>query len=260
MVAASVRLSSHRRASEVASARSKRERILEMERRLVCAVALLAAFGFGCADESGAQMMQQAAPMPVTTAAPPPAPAPTQAAAPAPMAQQPPAPMPVPCGATMCQQPTSPLSALAGMFGGAAGAAGGLGGLTGGLGVPMAMACCLDATAGTCGLTAEAGGVCEPPAVPDPRCEGVMLPGPLAAFGAGLGAGCCTAANMCGVDGSVFGRGCVENSEASQMLSASPVGGFLMLPAPRGCDEAPVAAPAPMGMGMMGMQDADAGI
>jgi hypothetical protein len=136
---------------------------------------------------------------------------------------------PVPCGSKMCSAPASPLGMLGGAIPGLP--AGG----AGGLGIPMAMACCLDEATGSCGLTATAGGMCEPPATRDMRCMGVDL-GALAALAGNMGFGCCIN-NQCGVDGSAFGRGCVPAAEAKTMLAAQPlVGGLIMVPAPRACD------------------------
>jgi hypothetical protein len=48
--------------------------------------------------------------------------------------------------------------------------------------------------------------------------------------------GCCVA-NKCGLDGALFGRGCVENAEAKALLSAIPfVGGLITVPPARACD------------------------
>ena len=158
---------------------------------------------------------------------------------------------PVKCGTALCQQPTNPLTALLGLAGGLAG-----GGMTPAL--PMAMACCLDEAAGTCGLTAMAGGTCEAPAVVDDRCPRLEFPAPAglpfdigALLGPNVGAGCCTESGDCGLDGSLFGRGCVELSQAATMLggagmmdagTAAPggglggLGGMLMFPEPQRCD------------------------
>ncbi|HKU37841.1 MAG TPA: hypothetical protein VJR89_06835 [Polyangiales bacterium] len=148
-----------------------------------------------------------------------------------------PPPMPVPCGSNMCTPPTNPLSAL---LGGMA-----IPGLPTGAALPMAVACCVDQSKGTCGTAATAGAACEPPAVPDTRCPGLDL-GALGAAAGGLGglggasSGCCTPSNMCGLDGALFGRGCVENGEAKSMLGAIPfVGTLFNVPAPRACDAPP---------------------
>ncbi len=157
--------------------------------------------------------------------------------------------MPVPCGSNMCQPPAG-LGALAGGLGGAAGGLGGLGGA-----LPMPVACCLDDSAGTCGLAPMAGATCEKPAVPDDRCPGPDL-GALGALAGGMMAGCCTDDGMCGVDGATFGNGCVENSAAASMIMAVPlIGSFIMIPPPRPCD----ATGEDGGTMMMSGGDVDAG-
>lgn len=143
----------------------------------------------------------------------------------------PPPPEPVPCGSVQCTPPTSPLAGL-----GAAGIPG-LGDL-----LPAAEACCLDEAAGACGVTAQ-GAACEALAEPDTRCPSIDA----GAFGAllgNVGFGCCTEENLCGVDGAMFGRGCIENSQAGAELAAMGIGGFLTPPAAKGCDE-PLPEPEP---------------
>jgi hypothetical protein len=52
--------------------------------------------------------------------------------------------------------------------------------------------------------------------------------------------GCCTPANQCGLDGALFGQGCVENAAVDSMLSGIPfIGGLITVPAPRACDAEP---------------------
>jgi hypothetical protein len=105
-------------------------------------------------------------------------------------------------------------------------------------------ACCLDEQAGTCSSGPAAGGACDAVAVADERCPGVDLSA-LADLVGGLGdsakqamIGCCTH-DMCGLDGKLFGRGCVENADAKRMLSAVPViGPLISVPAPRACAQA----------------------
>jgi hypothetical protein len=150
-----------------------------------------------------------------------------------PVAGAPALPGPVPCGSSVCTPRPSPLTALLGPVGmGAAVPA-----------LPMPVACCLDVSTGACGTAAAEGAMCEVPAAPDTRCPGFDL-GALSAAAsggvAGLGnlmQGCCTPAGMCGLDGSIFGRGCVENGAARSMLSAIPVvGTLLMVPPPLMCN------------------------
>lgn len=111
-----------------------------------------------------------------------------------------------------------------------------------GLGIPGAptpVACCADQATGQCGSKLSAADACEPPATSDVRCPGVNL-GALGALAGGAAgdmmSGCCTESQQCGLDGALFGRGCVENGEAAGMLSAIPfVGGLIMVPAPKAC-------------------------
>src|SRR5436305_2114225 len=47
--------------------------------------------------------------------------------------------------------------------------------------------------------------------------------------------GCCTH-GACGLDGALFGRGCVENADAKRMLSSVPiVGALITVPLPAAC-------------------------
>ena len=124
----------------------------------------------------------------------------------------------------MCSQPANPLSALTG-------------GMPLPIALPMPVACCADESTGTCGTAAMAGAMCEIPATPDSRCPGISLGalGGAAAGGLGmLAGGCCTPSGQCGLDGMIFGRGCVDNSEVQGLLG--PLGGFIMLPVARACD------------------------
>ena len=153
-------------------------------------------------------------------------------------------PKPVACGETMCYPPSNPLSGIIGMFGG-----GQLGGA-----IPMAVACCLDESAGKCGISTSPTATCEAPAVVDTRCPAANLGmlGPL--LGANSMAGCCID-NKCGQDGKIFGRGCVENSQAKAMVSAVPlVGSMFMFPASQACD-----APK-MSTDDAGVSDVDGGV
>ena len=92
---------------------------------------------------------------------------------------------PVPCGTTTCQ----PLGGgLAGM-------------LPGGLGAAIPPPCCADEAMGICGTMS--GGTCMPPPMPDARCPSRMF------FGMMI-ASCCTAGNICGVNASQLGLGCID--------------------------------------------------
>ncbi|HEX4477787.1 MAG TPA: hypothetical protein VH142_22015 [Polyangiaceae bacterium] len=109
---------------------------------------------------------------------------------------------PVPCGSKMCTAP-APLFA----------------------GFPSATACCVDATAGTCGTASPLmNGACAAPPAPDTRC-----PSSMTMFGTYTG--CCTN-NDCGLDVSSFGLGCVDTS--SSMASM-----FLGSVTPTHCDGTP---------------------
>ena len=136
--------------------------------------------------------------------------------------------MPVPCGSNTCSPPPNPLSGLLGGLGGMALPTGFL---------PTPVACCAEESTGTCGTAAMAGAACEIRATPDSRCPGLSLGALGAAAGglANLAGGCCTPSGQCGLDGMIFGRGCVDNSEVGSMLG--PLGGFVMLPTPRACDQ-----------------------
>jgi hypothetical protein len=85
----------------------------------------------------------------------------------------------------------------------------------------------------------SAGATCEAPAVADTRCPGINA-GALGALAGNMSmAGCCVD-NACGQDGALFGRGCVENTQAKGMISAIPlVGTLLTIPPSRACDAPP---------------------
>ena len=136
-----------------------------------------------------------------------------------------PAPPPLPpglaCGPVSCPQPLNIVGNL----------------LREALGVmtslPPTVACCLDSELGVCG-TSDAIDSCEPAAEPDPKCPGIDLSA-LAAIVGGLGAatpsgksGCCTH-DLCGIDGHIFGRGCIENEEMTKVVNALPVVGPLIV-------------------------------
>jgi hypothetical protein len=118
--------------------------------------------------------------------------------------------------------------------------------------VPDAVACCLDPATGACGSAAATDAMCEAPAIADARCPGIDLSA-LAALVGGLGdkaaaakVGCCTQGGMCGCDGALFGRGCVENSAVKSMLGSVPViGPLVKVPAPMACAEEPVMHKVP---------------
>lgn len=112
-------------------------------------------------------------------------------------------------------------------------------------GLPMTgaetVACCVDEGEGVCSAAASMGASCDTVAVSDDRCPGVDLSA-LADLVGGLFdmtrdamIGCCTH-DACGLDGKIFGRGCVENADAKRMLSAVPViGPLIKVPPPRPC-------------------------
>ena len=134
---------------------------------------------------------------------------------------------PVACGTAMCTPRPNPLTAF-------------LGGMGQTAGIPTPVACCVDEANGVCGIAATAGATCEVYATPDTRCPGIDLGAAAGGLGAalgGLGQGCCTPTNQCGLDGAIFGRGCVDNGQARSMLSAIPlVGSFIMVPPALACD------------------------
>jgi hypothetical protein len=142
----------------------------------------------------------------------------------------PPSP-PVACGATECARPQNLAADL----------------LTNVTGLPMTgaetVACCLDEEDGICSSAASLGASCDTVAVMDDRCPGVDLSA-LSDLVGGLFdstqdamIGCCTR-DACGLNGKIFGRGCVENAEAKRMLSVVPViGPLINVPAPRACDQ-----------------------
>jgi len=108
-------------------------------------------------------------------------------------------------------------------------------------GIPAPVACCVDENKGTCGTAAAPGAACEPVAVPDSRCPGIDLGalGAAAPGGETMTSGCCIA-DACGLDGALFGRGCVENGEAASMLSGIPlIGTLIAVPPARACDAPP---------------------
>jgi hypothetical protein len=127
------------------------------------------------------------------------------------------------CGTFLC---TGPMASLSSLFGGI---------------VAMPQPCCFDAEQGTCGYAANSGSTCEAIAVPDDRCPSIDLTASAgstlaAQLGVNSVAGCCMN-NMCGVDGALFGRGCIENSEAKVMLSGVPlIGGLVQVPDPQPCE------------------------
>jgi hypothetical protein len=142
----------------------------------------------------------------------------------------PPPPPPLACGPAECERPKNIAADL----------------LMGVTGLPMTgadtVACCLDEAAGICSAAASPGAACDTVAESDNRCPGVDLSA-LADLVGGLVdstrdamIGCCTH-GACGLDGRIFGRGCVENAEAKRMLSVVPViGPLISVPAPRACD------------------------
>jgi hypothetical protein len=122
----------------------------------------------------------------------------------------------VPCGVTMCMGMSIP------------GLPPGAGGMFGAL---LPQPCCLDASMNKCGQSSM-GGACMPPPPPpvtDSRCP------PLMVFGMSM-PGCCID-NMCGVNASLLGMGCLENGKAAMGGGMLPI----MYPPPQACD-----APPPM--------------
>lgn len=133
----------------------------------------------------------------------------------------------VKCGSKMCAPPANLLAGLP-------------------LGIPLPTACCANEATGQCGAQPMAGAACEPPAKVDARCPGVNLGGLADLAGGGMMIpadamnGCCTPKNQCGLDGTLFGRGCVENSEVGAVLGVIPlIGPLIMVPQARACDAPP---------------------
>jgi hypothetical protein len=91
--------------------------------------------------------------------------------------------------------------------------------------IPVPMPCCYDPFLGECG-TSSNGGVCRAVSPPDPRCPQVASP--VLAL-----TSCCAANQMCGLDASMFGMGCVDFAT----LASQPIGSFLMLPSPTPCGD-----------------------
>lgn len=108
--------------------------------------------------------------------------------------------------------------------------------------IPDAVACCVDPDRGICGTAASSDDPCDSPTVLNPQCPGIDLSA-LAALVGGFGkdtpsdtTGCCTR-DACGIDGLIFGRGCVENNEMRRILSAVPiVGPLITVPQPAVCE------------------------
>lgn len=138
-----------------------------------------------------------------------------------PVTPPPPAAPPVMCGTSQCEKPPNVAGDLLR----------GIPGLS--ISVPDAVSCCVDAAHDVCGSAAMLGEACDVPAQPFPACPGVDLSA-ITALVDGLGdgakramVGCCTH-GMCGLDGNLFGRGCVENADARRMLSTVPIVGPLI--------------------------------
>lgn len=131
---------------------------------------------------------------------------------------------PVACGERECAPPSNPFAGLP-------------------IPLPTPVACCVDEASGMCGIAMSEGAMCEPPAKPDSRCQGLDLSA-LANLAGGAAvpammSGCCID-NMCGLDGGLLGRGCVEYSSARAQLSMIPlIGTLLRVPAARACDAPP---------------------
>ena len=195
-------------------------------RRIACAVIVLASYGACGGDESATAGQPTDAGMrtltqPVSAPSAPPPSSAGAAAMPAP---------PVACGPNECTRPQNIAADL----------------LMKVTGLPMTgaetLACCLDEEAGICSSAASLGASCDTVAVMDSRCPGVDLSA-LSDLVGGLFdstqdamIGCCTH-GACGLNGQLFGRGCVENAEAKRMLSVVPViGPLINVPAPRACD------------------------
>jgi hypothetical protein len=91
-------------------------------------------------------------------------------------------------------------------------------------GVSLALGCCADVATSRCGTLSTSMMLCEAPPATEPRCP-MALGRP----------GCCAGANMCGVDASPEGMGCVEIGELAASLAPAERG-IVMLPARAHCD------------------------
>jgi hypothetical protein len=82
--------------------------------------------------------------------------------------------------------------------------------------------------------------------VPDNRCPAIDLRR-LGASAYALNRPACCIQGMCGQDQTIIGRGCIENSQVTQLLRAVPfVGSLAKVPPPQRCDEpAPTDTGAP---------------
>jgi hypothetical protein len=206
------------------------------------AVIMLSSFS-ACGDEAAPTQPMDAGPRTIIQPVATPTKPTTSAGA---AAALPPLSPPVACGDTECTRPQNLAADL----------------LTNVTGLPMTgaetVACCLDEEQGICSSAASVGASCDTVAVMDARCPGVDLSA-LSDLVGGLFdstqdamIGCCTH-DACGLNGKIFGRGCVENAEAKRMLSVVPViGPLINVPAPRACDQGD--------QGDKGETDGDAGI
>lgn len=124
------------------------------------------------------------------------------------------APAPVECGSAMCSAPMLP----------------------GGMGIPggiaLSMPCCADEAKGTCG--SMSGTTCMPPPAPAPNC-----PAPPSFGGFTLTACCVEATQICGIDASMAGMGCVDLGGLGGAIPGLGGGGMTQTK----CDGTPVAPP-----------------
>lgn len=104
----------------------------------------------------------------------------------------------------------------------------------------LADTCCADESAGTCGAVDMTDMSCKAPPAPDSDCPALMGQ-----------PGCCADNNECGIDASLFGRGCVSLVAISGMIPAQFRAQF-GFPDPVDCDGNPIA----MDAGMMSEEDA----
>jgi hypothetical protein len=121
----------------------------------------------------------------------------------------------VPCGDNMCagSAPSAASMSLGPMF-------------------TLANPCCLDAPSGKCGsVQTDMSCLGSPP--PAPKCPALFM---------GVLAGCCATGNLCGIDATLMGRGCVDLMTVSAMIPAA-FRDRLMIPNPLYCDGTPVPVP-----------------
>lgn len=131
---------------------------------------------------------------------------------------------PVACGTTMCSTPALPP----------------------GLPIMPLPACCANPATSTCGSVS--GGMCMAPPAAAPNCPAPMF------FGMTLRA-CCATGNVCGIDASMLGMGCINASAIPGQGAGRPVtmcDGTVVQPPPTTTPTAGAAAPTAGTTGTVG--------